>query len=91
MEDIANVGHAIANRSVNHVYEGRFHGRTMKSFFGYVGYFAGLLVLAWLCDVAPFIGYPLALIFLVWLLFSRGRTREVLDGEMHDDAHHHRH
>jgi hypothetical protein len=63
----------------------------MRSFFGYVGYFAGLLVLTWLCDVAPFIGHPLAFILLIRLLFSRGKTRETLDGGMHDDAHHHHH
>jgi hypothetical protein len=60
-----------------------------------VGYFSAVLVLLWLCDVAPIVGYPLAFIFVLRLLF-RGRKRpgEELDGEMREDSfssHHHHH
>jgi len=57
--------------------------------FGWIVYFAIVLGLVWLSDVAPIIGYPLAFIFVLRLLFSGRRTSRPLDTETMDDSHHH--
>jgi hypothetical protein len=58
---------------------------------GWILYFAMVFGLVWLCAVVPIIGYPLAFIFVLRLLFSGGRTSKPLDTETLDDSHQHHH
>ena len=53
-------------------------------------YFAAVFALLWLSDVAPVIGIPLGIIFVIvqFVRFKRPAP-ETIDSERPDDSHHH--
>jgi hypothetical protein len=65
--------------------------KVMKGLMAVAAYIAAVFFLFWLCDVAPLIGYPLAVLFVLWMFFNFRRRREVLDTEPPPDHFHHHH
>jgi len=65
--------------------------RAVKGLMALAAYIAAVFFLFWLCDVAPIIGYPLAILFVLRLFIGSGSRREVLDTEPPPDHFHHHH
>jgi hypothetical protein len=54
-----------------------------------IGYVVFLFALIWLCQALPLIGYPIAVIVVIRMLFyGKSGAGEVLDTEPPDHHHH---
>ncbi|MDE3196965.1 MAG: hypothetical protein KGN84_11510 [Acidobacteriota bacterium] len=52
-------------------------------------YIVLLVMGAWLCMTLPIVGYPVAFLLIVWLLFYNRTPRgEILDTQPPGDMHH---
>ena len=67
----------------------------MKQAFGWFIFMVLMFALVALCETVPIIGYPVAAIIVLRLIFGRhGKSRsvsEVLDTEPYDHNQHHHH